>query len=101
MGHEEEAVRVDEQWQSTARGLGIDLEYHGTWDEALRSDFNKMVDDMLVQASLPAETEGSSPHSTSETVLGLFHSAWAAHDRDPDVYEDWERRAVRRFISRL
>jgi hypothetical protein len=101
MGHEEAADRVVEQWQSTARELGIDAEYHGTWDEALRGDFNKMLDDMLVQASLPTATDEDSCRSAPETVLGLFHAAWAAHDRAPDSYEDWERRAVRRFVSRL
>ncbi len=102
MGHGEVATRLAEEWQSTADELGIEEEFHGTWDEALRADFDKMIDDMLVQAEPPTGTDEdrtARPRAVPGTVLGLFHAAWATYDADPESYEDWERRAVRRFVS--
>jgi hypothetical protein len=102
MGHDEVARRLVEEWQSTADELKIEEEFHGTWDEALRADFDKMIDDMLVQAEPSTGTDedrAAKPRSVPGTVLGLFHAAWATHDADPESYETWERRAVRRFVS--
>ncbi|MCE9562119.1 MAG: hypothetical protein K8U57_08695 [Planctomycetes bacterium] len=102
MGYERVSTMVAEEWHSTASDLGIEEEHHGTWDETLRPDFDKMIDDMLVQSDPPSCTDldakaGSRTPITS--ILALFHAAWAAYGDAPDTYEVWERLAIRRFVS--
>src|SRR5262249_60858158 len=55
------ADRMEREWEETAGALGVEEEYHGTWDDSLGPAFTLMIGRMLEEAGPPRHDTTTAP----------------------------------------
>ncbi|MBY0459395.1 MAG: hypothetical protein K2V38_18880, partial [Gemmataceae bacterium] len=101
-GHANLADEVEKGWVETAKAIGVQEEYEGTWSEDFFIPLRKMLDDML-EESQPTlhrpEDVKVSETSTSLTAIQLCNLAWSKFEAAPSTYRSWERAAIEGFLK--
>jgi hypothetical protein len=102
MGFSTLGRQMDEEWSLVARVLGVTEDYHGFYDDRLRSIISQKVDDML--------TEANPYHATSDDVLArtwvpgdtpvrLINCAWHVFRENSGTYPEWEAETIGQVLA--
>jgi hypothetical protein len=103
LGLMDEAERLEDDWDTTARTMSISEDYYGFFEDDFRPFIQKTVNDMLTEASPYHFTKDDvAPcecNPQTSTPVHLLNRAWAVFAADPNCYDDWERQAVQTFLE--
>ena len=109
MGLLEAASQIKQEWAALAGVMQVSEDYHGYYEDVMEEEVHRVISDMLAEANprqfLPEEVDLNSAdevapgaQSTGNPVRLLTH-AWQAHNLRPDLYAEWERKAIKAYIE--
>ncbi len=93
---------VEKGWAETAKAIGVQEEYEGTWSESFFVPLRQALDDMI-EESQPSvhrpEDVIVSEAAPSLTAVQLCNLAWAKFETTSATYRSWERMAIDGFLK--
>ena len=96
------ADAVEDAWAETARVLGIQEDYEGTWLEDFFLPLRQMLDDMIEEsqpyAHQPADVDLPAGRATPLSAVQLCNFAWSKFEADAKGYRAWEKDAIDSFL---
>jgi hypothetical protein len=103
MGWKDLADEIENDWQNIAAMLGVDEDYFGCYDDALRPDLQRTIDDMLTEAeprrASTDEISYAGPVTSSTTPPAILNLAWRTLEADSSTYPQWEIQAVLEWMK--
>jgi hypothetical protein len=96
------ADAVEKGWAETAKAIGIQEEYEGTWSEDFFVPLRQTLDDMLEESQPPThkpEDVNVSGSASSLTAVQLCNLAWTKFEAASATYRSWERGAIENFLK--
>jgi hypothetical protein len=95
------AEDVEQSWAATARAIGVQEDYEGTWLDDFLIPLRKTLDDMLEETQPyrhQSEDVTRPDLMSSLNPVQLCSQAWNQFDADYSTYRAWEREATLRFL---
>jgi hypothetical protein len=93
---------VQDVWAETARVLGIQEDYEGTWSEDFFLPLRQMLDDMIEEsqpyAHQPADVNLPAGQAKQLSPVQLCNVAWSKFEADGKGYRAWEKDAIDSFL---
>lgn len=93
---------VQDVWAETARILGIQEDYEGTWSEDFFLPLRQMLDDMIEEsqpyAHQPADVKLPVEQAKPLSPVHLCNVAWRKFEADRTGYRAWEKDAIDSFL---
>jgi hypothetical protein len=103
MGWKDLADEIENDWQNIAAMLGVDEDYFGCYDDALRPDLQRTIDDMLTEAEPTCasadEINYAGPVTSFTTPAAILNLAWRTLEADSSNYAGWEAHAVSEWMK--
>ncbi len=102
MGLSEAALQVKQEWDALAGVMQITEDYHGYYEDAMEEEVHRIIGDMLAEASprpfLPEEVAPEGEPQSNDNAVILLNRAWQMHNTRPDLYGDWEKKAIEVYL---
>jgi hypothetical protein len=101
-GHNDLADAIEKGWAETAKAIGIQEDYEGTWSEDFFVPLRQTLDDMLEESQPPAhkpEDVNVSESAAVFTAVQLCNLAWHKFEKASATYRSWERTAIQGFLT--
>jgi hypothetical protein len=93
---------VQEAWAETAKVLGIQEDYEGTWSDEFFLPLREMLDDMIVESQPYAHRPSDLPlpggNEKSLSPIQLCNLSWGKFEADGKSYRAWEKGAIEAFL---
>lgn len=103
MGLSETALRVEREWETLARVMQIDEDYHGFYEDTMEDEVHRAINDMLAEASprefLQEEIMSEDQVRSDDSSVTLVNQAWRIHNTQPDAYAEWEKNAIKAYLE--
>lgn len=96
------AQSISEEWRRIAKILGGVEDYYGVYDEILKDDVLRVLDDMMIEAD-PLKYEGEDMQSNGVahdfSPIWLLNKAWEVYEDQPDEYQAWEQEMIAQYLQ--
>jgi hypothetical protein len=93
---------VEKAWAETARVLGVQEDYEGTWVEDFFLPLRQMLDDMIEESQpylhQPSDVNLPGGEEKSLSPIQLCNLSWAKFEADRKSYRAWEKGAIDSFL---
>lgn len=103
MGLSEAALQVKQEWDTLAGVMQITEDYHGYYEDSMEEEVHRIIGDMLAETSprlfLPEESVPQGEAQSGDSLVTLLNQAWQVHNKHPDQYETWERKAIQTYLQ--
>ena len=101
-GLNELADAIETGWAETAKAIGIQEEYEGTWSNDFFIPLRQTLDDMIEESQPPVhkpEDISVAESASSPTAVQLCNLAWMKFEAASGAYRAWERTAIEGFLK--
>jgi hypothetical protein len=96
------ADSVQDTWAETARVLGVQEDYEGTWAEEFFLPLRQMLDAMIEEsqpyAHRPPDIILPGDEAKSLSPIQLCNLSWGKFEEDRKSYRAWEKGAIESFL---
>lgn len=93
LGYSQAAERIEKEWNLLRSNYGLREEYFGFFIEDYIEIVEKVIDDMLIEAS-PHEYDAD-----NLTPVKILNEAWHKFFDNPETYPAWEKTQIENFIN--
>jgi len=93
---------VQDAWAETARVLGVQEDYEGTWADEFFLPLRQMLDDMIEESQPYAHRSSDiilpGGKANSLSPIQLCNLSWGKFEEDRKSYRAWEKGAIESFL---
>jgi hypothetical protein len=93
---------VQDAWAETARVLGVQEDYEGTWVDEFFLPLRQMLEDMIEEsqpyAHQPSDVTLPGGDENSLSPIQLCNLSWGRFEADRKSYRAWEKGAIESFL---
>lgn len=100
LGLDDEADRLEEEWNEIAHVLGIKEDYFGYFEDQYKQDIDSLLNDMLIESS-PISFSDIEDDNNEAEYYNLIQLAWKEFLHNPESYNVWERSTINDILRKL
>ncbi len=101
-GYTQLADAVEKAWEETAKAIGVQEDYEGTWKDDFFVPLRQTLDDMIEESGPPEhgpEDITVVESAAKFTPVQLCNLAWQKFETASPTYRSWERGAIESFLK--